>query len=236
MEKESIAGSLILGLCIAIAGVSMGIGFYKGRALDRYVTVKGLAERDVNADLAIWPITFNVSENDLDALQKGIETDRETIQQFLLGAGFKEEDLSLSPPRIRDTESEMRGEGMAKSPYRYIAQATVTTRSRDVARVRKTMEESGKLVGMGVVLSEQVWENPTEFLFTGLNEIKPAMIEEATRNAREAAEQFAKDSQSRVGKIRNAFQGFFTIEDRDRNSPDLKKIRVVTTVEYYLVD
>lgn len=233
MQKESILSAVVLGLCIAIAGVSIGMGFYKGRARDRYVTVKGLAERDVNADLAIWPISFNVAENDLNALQKGIDTNRETVRQFLLDAGFKAEDLSLSPPKIRDTQSEMRGEGATKSPYRYIAQATVTTRTRNVGLVKKTMEESGKLVERGVVPASS---SPTEFLFTGLNEIKPAMIEEATRNAREAAEQFAKDSESRVGKIRNASQGFFSIEDRDRNSPDLKKIRVVTTVEYYLVD
>lgn len=230
--KEGIIRSLILGVCIAIAGVSIGLGFYKGRARDRYVTVKGLAERDVSADLAIWPVSFNVAENDLNSLQKGIDSAREVVKQFLLEAGFKADELSFPPPRIRDTESEMRGGGGAKSPFRYIAQATVTTRSRNVGLVKKTMEEAGTLVGRGIVLTT----NPTEFLYTSLNEIKPQMIEEATRNARAAAEQFAKDSRSRVGKIRTASQGFFSIEDRDRSSPDLKKIRVVTTVEYFLVD
>ena len=95
---------------------------------------------------------------------------------------------------------------------------------------------SGKLVGKGIVLAAQSWENPTEFLFTGLNDIKPAMIEEATKDARKAAGKFAKDSGSKVGKIRNASQGYFTITNRDRNSPELKKIRVVTTIQYYLVD
>ena len=236
MQKEGFWYALIVGAGIAVAGISIGIGFYKGRETDRYVTVKGLAEQEVNADMAIWPITFNVAENALTTLQNGIELSRKTITNFLLESGFEKENISYSAPKITDAEAEQQYGIQRQSQYRYIAQATVTTRSKNVQLVKQTMESSGTLVGKGVVLSAQSWENPTEFLFTALNDIKPQMIEEATKNAREAAEKFAKDSGSKVGKIRNATQGYFSIEDRDRNSPEVKIVRVVTTVEYFLTD
>jgi hypothetical protein len=236
MLKENFWSALIVGICIGIAGMSIGIGFYKGRSNDRYVTVKGLAEREVNADLAIWPITFKVTENDLRIVQKGIDKGREVINRFLTEAGFKEEEISYSAPKITDMEAERRYGNEVMSQYRYIAQTTVTVRSRNVDLTSKTIEQSGKLVGEGIVLAAENWQAPTEFLFTSLNAIKPEMIEEATKDARKAAEKFAKDSGSKVGKIRNATQGYFSIEDRDRNSPQVKKIRVVTSVQYFLVD
>ncbi|MBN1292574.1 MAG: SIMPL domain-containing protein [Candidatus Latescibacteria bacterium] len=236
MEKHGFLTAAILGLSIAVAGISVGVGFYKGRAADRYVTVKGLAEREVDADLAIWPITFNVAGNDLSKIQDGIDSSREIITSFLMETGFKQENISYSAPKITDTQTERQYGNAPQSPYRYVAQATVTTRTKDVQKIRKTMEDSGKLVGKGIVLAAESWQTPTEFIFTALNDIKPEMIEEATKDARKAAEKFAMDSGSKVGKIRNATQGYFAISDRDRNSPELKIVRVVTTIEYYLVD
>ena len=236
MPKDGIWNSLIIGVCVVIAGLGIGLGFYKGRASDRFVTVKGLAEREVTADLAIWPITFNVAENNLSDLNKGIDLARETIRGFLIEEGFKLEEISYSAPKISDTEAERGSDKEFKGKFRYVAQATMTARTRDVNLTKKTMEKSGKLVGKGIVLGAQNWQIPTEFLFTGLNKIKPEMIEEATKNARETAEKFAKDSASKLGKIRNASQGYFEINDRDKNSPELKIIRVVTTVQYYLAD
>ncbi len=233
-KKEGLWYSIVIGVGIAIAGISIGLGFYKGRASARYVTVRGLAEMEVQADLAFWPITFNVADNNLTYLQDNIEFSRKTITNFLFQSGFEESDISYSAPQIRDAEADQYASQQAQ--YRYTAQATVTTRSTNVQLVKETMESSMELVGKGVVLSAQSWENPTEFLFTGLNDIKPEMIEEATKNAREAAEKFATDSGSKVGKIRNATQGYFSIEDRDRNSPEVKIVRVVTTVQYFLTD
>jgi hypothetical protein len=232
MNDNRIA-ALILAIGIAIAGISIGIGVYKGRAADRYVTVKGLAEREVKADLAIWPITFRVTSNDLASLRTGIEDGRIAVTQFLKDAGFNENVIANSVPRINDTQA---FGSNTRSLYRYVADVTVTTRSTDVDLVKRTMEQSGKLVGKGVVLSADNWQTPTEFLYTNLNAIKPEMIEEATKDARKAAEKFATDSGSEVGKIRSATQGYFSIADRDRNSPELKVVRVVTTVEYFLVD
>lgn len=235
MDKKEFLQSLVIGLAIAIAGISVGVGFYKGRVNDRYVTVKGLAEREVNANLAIWPITFHVADDELISLQSQIEQKRKVITQFLTEAGFHEDQISYSSPRIQDTRANQYG-GSNISQYRYVAQSTVTVRTEDVSLVKRSMEASGQLIGKGVVLAADSWETPTEFIYTRLNDIKPEMIEEATKDARKAAEKFAMDSGSQVGKIRNASQGYFSIENRDNNSPEIKEIRVVTTVEYFLVD
>lgn len=233
VETKSLTPHVILGLCIALAGVAIGIGIYKGRASDRFVTVKGLAEREVKADLAIWPITFRVTGNDLGVLQRDIDAGRAAVTSFLLEAGFQKDAISYSVPRINDTQAF--GSNVV-TRYRYVADVTVTTRSENVDLVKATMEKSGTLVGKGVALTADNWQTPTEFIYTALNTIKPEMIETATKDARAAAEKFATDSGSEVGKIRSATQGYFSISNRDANSPDVKLIRVVTSVEFYLVD
>lgn len=231
--KAAILG-LSIGLGILFAGFFISNSLYKSRVADRYVTVKGLAEKEVDADLAIWPITYKDAGNDLLALQKAIDKNRKMISEFLMEKGFNMEDINHSAPKITDTYAEGYY-GQAQQGPRYRIQKTVTLRSSNVELVKETMEKSGELVLKGIALSEN-WENRTEFLFTSLNAIKPEMIREATINAREAAETFAGDSGSKIGKIRKATQGFFSISDRDANSPDRKIIRVVTTMEYYLVD
>lgn len=233
VDTKSFTPHLILGLCIAFAGIAIGLGIYKGRSSDRYVTVKGLAEREVKADLAIWPITFRVTGNSLSALQRDIDAGRSAVTSFLRDAGFAQEAISYSVPRINDTQAF--GSSVV-TPYRYVADVTVTSRSENVDLVKQTMEKSGALVGKGVALTADNWQTPTEFIYTALNTIKPEMIEEATKDARAAAEKFATDSGSLVGKIRSATQGYFSISNRDANSPDIKLIRVVTSVEFYLVD
>lgn len=232
---KAILFGLSIGLGILIAGIFIANALQKSRIADRYVTVKGLAEREMDADLAIWPITYKDAGNDLLALQKSIDEKRGLIVKFLIEKGFNKEDINHSLPKITDTYTEgYYGNQQVQGP-RYRIQKTVTLRSSNVAMVKETMEKSGELVLKGIALSEN-WENRTEFLFTNLNSIKPEMIREATVNAREAAETFAEDSGSKIGKIRKATQGFFSINDRDANSPDRKIIRVVTTMEYYLVD
>jgi len=232
--KAILFGSSI-GIGILIAGIFMANALYKSRIADRYVTVKGLAEREVDADLAIWPITYKDAGNDLLVLQKAIDEKRIIISDFLIEKGFKEEDINHSSPKINDTYAEGYYGNQQQQGPRYRIQKTVTLRSSNVQLVKETMEKSGELVAKGIALSES-WENRTEFLFTSLNEIKPEMIRDATINAREAAETFAQDSGSKIGKIRKATQGFFSISDRDANSPERKIVRVVTTMEYYLVD
>ena len=237
MEKNSSQGFAVLGISIGlgiiIAGISMSVAFYNTRATERYVTVKGLAERNVYSDLAIWPVTFKETGNDLAALYKTVQSRREIIRQFLIDSGFEDSEISLSAPSIRDSQAEPLYGERVMPKYRYTAQQTVSVRTDKVEQVKATMEKSGDLVGEGVVLV--AGGNP-DFLFTSLNDIKPDMIAEATKNARKAAEQFARDSGSEVGKIRKARQGIFSINIRDRNSPENKVVRVVTTVEYYIKD
>jgi uncharacterized protein len=224
---------LSIGIGIVISSIFIANAIYKARSTERFVTVKGLAEHEVDADLAIWPVTFKDVGNDLVQLQKLVEKRRKTITNFLIEKGFNSDNISYSAPRITDAQAEYYGNN--PPPYRYRVQSTVTLRSSKVDLVKESMEASGDLVSKGVVLADN-WENRTTFMFTALNDIKPEMIREATMNAREAAATFAKDSGSKVGKIRKATQGYFTISDRDQNSPDKKIVRVVTTLEYFLID
>lgn len=238
MKNVSPVSSAIIGFSLAagmiIAGFILSDAIYKARAADRYVSVKGLAEREVDADLAIWPVTFKDAGNDLSQLHNSMERNRGIISDFLIEQGFEAAEISMAPPRIRDAKAEYYG-GQPQQGLRYQVQATVTLRTSKVDLVKQSMEKSNELVGKGIMLAES-WENRTEFLFTSLNEIKPDMIREATQNARHAADQFAADSGSKVGKIRKATQGLFSISDRDQNSPEKKIVRVVTTMEYFLTD
>ncbi len=223
---------LLLALGLAAAGFFVARGVYEARAASRYVTVKGLAERELRANLALWPIVFNATGNDLSLLQQQLDEDAQQVHRFLEAQGFGAEERSLSPPRVTDYLAQGYREGVAD---RYSAEATVTVRTPKVDSVLAAMQRSGDLVKAGVAMIRS-YEYQPQFLYTDLEAIKPAMIAEATKDARAAAEQFAQDSGSQVGAIRNAQQGYFSIEDRDPFSPDWKKIRVVTTVEYFLVD
>jgi hypothetical protein len=238
MQRNTLAALLLgalVGMGIASAGWFTAGALRQVRESQRFVTVKGLAEREVDADLAIWPVTFKDTGDDLSELQRRADAKREVVAGFLVEAGFPREELSFAVPRIQDRQTENMGQPGRPSGPRYLEQATVIVRSRNVAAVKRAMDRSGQLVGRGVMLAQD-WENRPQFLFTGLNAIKPEMIEQATVSAREAAAKFAKDSGSRVGKIRTASQGLFTVSDRDPNSPERKVVRVVTTVEYFLGD
>ena len=236
MVKNNFTFSILLSIGLILAGVSIGYGFYKGRAVDRFVTVKGLAEKEVDADLVFWPITFGASAQRVEDLDEPMALKREITEQFLIKAGFDQNELIFSPvsirenPRPRDTTKE------TTEYIKYSTNQTITTRSSKVALVRATIKRTPELAREGVIPKADPWYARTEYLFVGLNEVKPGMIEEATKNARLAAEKFAHDSGSRVGKIRHATQGYFEVTDRDRLSPEKKKVRVVTTVEFYLVD
>ena len=230
----AILGALV-GIGLASAGYFMGEALKVARSSERFVTVRGFAERNVESNLVIWPITFRDTGNDLVELQKTVDSHKSYVKAFLAESGFRPEEVSEMPPQVTDLKAQTYGDGQ-KRDYRYIATATVTLRTPDVKAAKKAMDNSGKLVLQGIVMAEQDYARSTEFLFTSLNDIKPAMIAEATKNARQAAEQFARDSGARVGNIRQASQGLFTIEDRDKGSPDHKKVRVVTTVEYFLAN
>ena len=224
--------SFIIGmaLCALIAGQTIR----SVKRMEEFVTVKGLSEREVAADLAIWPIAFTLSDNDLTQLQGQIQTARKTVYGFLTENGFEQIEISNAPPQITDTRTGSGELDASKRPSRYQGNITVLLRSAKIAKVKGAMESCDKLVQQGIALSGGDYSSKPQFLFTGLNQIKPDMIQEANRNARKAAERFAADSNSPVGAVRHAVQGPFEINDVDSSSPDRKIVRVVTTVDFYL--
>jgi hypothetical protein len=227
----------ILGLSFIIGMTSFalltGQTIRSVKRMDEFVTVKGLSEREVSADLAIWRIGFTVSENDLNRLPAEIQNGRKIVYQFLIENGFEQSEISNAPPQIEDAQASSDPE-TSKRPFRFQANVSILLRSTHAAKVKSTLEVCDKLVQQGIVLSGGDYSSRPQFLFTGLNQIKPDMIQEANRNARKAAERFAADSNSPVGAIRHAIQGPFEINDVDPSSPERKIVRVVTTVDFYL--
>ena len=225
----------ILGLCIlaglVVLGLSIPASVRTLKSYDRTVSVKGLCEREVQADKVIWPLVFKVVGNELDPLGKEIASKTAKIEDFLGSGGIPSSEITVSLPKISDKFANEYGGN--DRLYRFVATCTVTVCSSDVQAVLALMADQSSLIGSGIALASEWGETP-QFRFEGLNSIKPEMIEEATRNAREVALKFAKDSGSRLGKIKDAAQGTFSIEDRDSNTPSIKKVRVVTYVTYYL--
>lgn len=227
----ALIAAALMALALAFMAVSIKTGLLQFRDSDKVVSVKGLAEREVQADLALWPINFSVVGNSLDTLQADIEAQQDLIRSYLLLKGFADRDLQLSMPKITDQHANLYGSNMP--PERYRAEVTVLVRTADIQRVKNGMQSVGELVKSGVALT-QSYEHQPQFLFTKLNDIKPEMIAEATREARAAAGQFARDAGAEVGSIRRASQGYFSIEDVDQYTPETKKVRVVTSVDYIL--
>lgn len=235
-SKSQAAAILGLFLAIGMMGSAWMIGkaIYAAKATERFVTVKGFAEKELPADLVIWPIAYSAIGDDLAEIQQRLNRDKQKIAEFLGKRGFSNEEISTSIPQITDYQAQ--GYSQHNGPSnRYSAQTILTLRSNKVTETKQAMQAADELVRSGVALLRN-YEATPEFLFTKLNDIKPEMIAAATKNARQAAEQFAEDSGSRVGAIKNARQGFFSINNRDRYSPEQKVVRVVTTIQYYLAE
>lgn len=239
MALESKQNSLVLGVFIFLGltslGYLLGNSAIKFKEYERTVTVKGLSEKEFGADIVIWPIQFTAAGNNLEELYEAIDGNTTKISEFLAGKGVDKKEISFATPSITDKSAQQYG-NQAKAEFRYTAIQTVTVYSSDIDSVRKVMGELSELGKQGIVFTGGNYQSQTEYLFARLNEIKPEMIEEATRKAREVAEKFASDSKSTLGKIRKATQGQFSITARDKNNPHIKKVRVVSTVEYYLSD
>ena len=227
--------AFLLGGGAAAGGYLMGKGIVTARLTDRSVAVKGLAEKDVRADLATWQIRFTRTGDALADVQGQVEADAAAIEGFLTGAGFDTAEIALERLEVTDLLAQSyRRDNIDKA--RYIVAQTVRLRSNRIDRVSAASSRLGDLVRRGVAVTD--FGGPAYF-FTGLNDVKPAMIAEATRNARAAAARFAADSGSRVGGIRRANQGVFQILPRDRSGNGErgsieKTVRVVTTVHYAL--
>lgn len=229
-------GKLFSGLAIMVGLVVLGLMIPRAvsvyRSYDRTVDVKGLCEREVKADRVIWPITYKVMADDIRSIYSQLDGSVATIKDFLLSGGISEDEISVSVPSVSDKLANEYGEN--QRTFRYIAKNVVTVCTDKVDLVLALMARQSELLKKGIVTESNDWENRVEFSYEGLNDIKPEMIEIATMKAREAAQKFAKDSGSRLGKIKTANQGTFSIVDRDSNTPYIKKIRIVTYVTYYL--
>lgn len=239
MPVNQKSGALILGLFIFMGlsalGYFLAASVVEFKQFERSVTVKGLSEREYPADIVIWPIQFASADNNLEQLYQRIDDHTSRIRRFLEKNDISVDEISFSLPAITDKTAQQYGGGPAPQ-YRYSAIQTVTVYSENIHVVRNVMKKLSELGKQGIVFTGGGYQYQTEYIFTRLNEVKPEMIEEATRKAREVAVKFAKDSQSTLGKIKKASQGQFTITARDKNNPHIKKVRVVSTIQYYLSD
>ena len=224
--------ALILAAGLVCLGGCLRKGINEWVEKDRIVTVKGLAEREVLADKVTWPLMHKDIGDNPATIYNHMEEKNTAIVRFLKANGISDEEISIVPPEIIDMQAERYGN--QNITYRYNATSVITVTSRQVEKVRKLMSEQAELMKQGIAITGGDYRYSVVYEFTGLNDIKPQMVEEATKNARSVAEKFATDSGSRLGKIRNASQGQFSIEYRDANTPHIKNIRVVTTVNYYL--
>ena len=239
MRQENSVSAFLLGISIFL-GLSVLGYLLAGAAIDykeyeRSVTVKGLSERELPADIVIWPIVFTEAGNELGRLYASLEVSTKKIRDFLVAKGIDITEITVSTPSITD-KSAQQYVNATKADFRYTAIQTVTLYSSKVDLIRNAMSELAELGKQGIAFTGGDYQNQNEYIFTGLNKIKPEMIQEATTKAREVALKFAQDSNSKLGKIKQASQGQFEINPRDKNNPHIKKIRVVSTVEYYLSD
>ncbi len=244
----ALLGSL-LALGLIVGGWVMGAQIKATRLSDRYVTVKGLVERKVKSDLAIWTLSYKEAGDDLSLVYAKTEADKKAVLQFLDQQGIQSSEIELGVVRVVDTQANEYG-GSNRAPHRYIVEQQVTVRTSRVDQVAAAAQKTMQLLQKGIVLNSTPGQGLI-YKFTGLNSIKPDMITEATRNARSAADRFASDSGSKVGSIRQANQGVFSILAADHGSDTsepgesaggnstadsslMKTVRVVTTVQYYL--
>jgi uncharacterized protein len=246
-------GTPLLGVLLAVGlivgGWALGVQVKAIRLSDRYVTVKGLVERKIKSDLAIWSLSYKEAGDDLSLVYAKSESNKNAVLQFLNQRGFRSSEIEVGVVRVVDTQANEYGGGN-RAPHRYIVEQQITLRTPRVDQVADAAQKTMQLLEKGIVLNSDQGQGLI-YKFNGLNSIKPDMITEATRNARAAADRFASDSGSRVGSIRQANQGVFAIladdQASDTSEPGesvgqmssadtslIKTIRVVTTVQYYL--
>ena len=224
--------AVVMALGLVLMGLMIRGGINDFKDKERIVSVKGLAEMEVPADKVIWPLVYKELGNDPVSIYNKIAEKNAAVVKYLKQNGVAEEEISIAPAEIIDMEADRYAS--QNVAYRYNATSVITVTSKNVDLIRKLITKQTELLKQGIAIAGGDYRYSVSYEFTGVNNVKPQMIEEATKNARAAAEKFAKDSDSSLGKIRNASQGQFSISDRDSNTPYIKNIRVVTTVNYYL--
>ena len=229
-----IVSAALLAVSIVILGFCVKLGIDDFANKDRKVSVKGLSEREVDADKVTWPILSKELGNNLPELYNRIAVTQGKIKKFLMSNGVKENEINVNAPVVIDLNADQYNTN--QRAYRYNITSIVTVTSRNVKLVRSIIARQGELLKEGIAIVDGGYENPVKYEFVSFNSMKPKMMEEAIANARKTAEQFAKNSESKLNKIVSADQGQFSIDNRDSNTPYVKKVRVVTTITYSLKD
>lgn len=239
MSKRSPLEALIFGGLVAIGlaalGWLIGDSLIQFKEYERTVNVKGLAEREVPADVAIWPIRFITAGNSLSQVADDVDSQTAKVQAFLTRSGFTVDEITLGAPSIMDKQAQQYG-GNNDAAFRYSANRVVTVYTGKIQKVKQAQNKLTALGKEGIAIMADDYGSRVQYLFNGLSALKPSMVEEATQKARVVAQKFANDSGSSLGRIKSARQGQFSITERDSNTPEIKKVRVVSTVEYYLAD
>lgn len=228
MHPRPLFPALCLAAGIALAGYFVGAGITRHNQTSK-ISVKGLSEREVPSSIAIWTLNYTASGNELAELNTKLTESAAAVRAFLKDAGFDEADIALQPPSIRDHNMETRDKDAQAPAARFSASQSVLLRTQKVQAVKPAVSATSTLMQKGVLLGNV---GDPRFYFEDLNSIKPGMIEEATKNARVAGEQFARDSKTQLGRLLNATQGRFQIDDRDAATPERKVVRVIVDVEY----
>lgn len=228
MNKSNIICAVLVALGLALGGLFIAMGINKIATKDRAVTVKGLSTQDVKADYVVWPLSFGFLGNDLSSLYKDISDMNETVRKFLISKGFADKDIKQGNISVTNNWQNYYGD---KPEYHYTINSSVIVSTNNVDLVIANQGCQSELLSKGYLINSDEWS--LDYQYNGLNELKPQMIEEATKNARAVAQKFADDSNSRLGGIRRASQGQFSVED-DQYQPWIKHVRVVTTVDYFL--
>lgn len=227
--------AIILAMAIVVFGTIIRSSLDRFADKERVVTVKGLSEREVPADKVVWPLIYKELGNEPAEIYQRIEKKNATVIDFLKKHGLSDEEIMQNPPQVKDRFADSWSHENIVD--RYVASSVIIVSSTHVDLVRTIMQKQAELMKMGIALiTEEYGSNMVKYEFAGLNDIKPEMVEESTKNARATAEKFAKDSDSELGKIRRATQGQFSISNRDNNTPYIKNVRVVSTIEYYIKD
>ena len=230
MKENRVIASALIAVGIALMGLFIKAGIDNFANKDRKVTVKGLAEREVPADKVTWSIGTKVTGNDLPLLYENINIQTDKIRRFLRQNGLEEKEITVNPPSISDLEAREWGDNQKN--FRYIVTTTITVATNKVTEVNAAIFKQAELLKQGVAIEN----SSPDYEYASFQKMKPEMMAEAIKNAQKTAEQFAEASNCDLGSIQTAGQGQFEIEDRDQNTPYIKKLRVVTTITYSLDD
>ena len=234
MKKCKLTPAILFSLALCVSALILACSISKIGAPVRTVYVKGLCEIEKSADHVVWPIAHTELSNSLPNTYKVIEQKNKIILDFLKNGGIKDNEISINNIIIDDRDANnYRSE---KAPFRYKVTQVITVSSKNVEAVRTLIAKQMQLLKQNVFISTSKWEFPVEYTFNALDEVKPMMIQQATQNARATAQKFADDSESKIGKIKTASQGQLSISARDEHTPHIKRLRVVTSVEFFLQD